>query len=32
MAPVSVHFSVDFQYKITANWVQLLQILIEREI
>ena len=31
MAPVSAHFSFDFEYKIAVNWVQLLEIVIERE-
>ena len=31
MTPISAHFSFDFQYKIAANWVQLLQIVIKRE-
>ena len=31
MAPVSAHFSFDFYYQIDANWVQLLEIVIERE-
>ena len=31
MTPVSAHFSFDVQYEIAANWVQLLEIVIERE-
>ena len=31
MAPVSAHFLFDFEYYIAANWVKLLEIVIERE-
>ena len=30
MTPVPAHFSFDFQNEIAANWVQLLEIVIER--
>ena len=31
MTPVSAHFSFDFYYKIATKWVQLLEIVYERE-